>query len=413
MSSAIWKAIPSASPKRAERRVAAAAEQAGGLEQLPGLERAALEVGLDASCPGRASARRCSASPRASASVASARHRDGLAVAGRGELGEGPREEIVAGGARGLGAVGRPGGRAAAPVLGAWSIRSSCTSVAMWTSSTAAPAASGGSRRAARRGRPAAAAGACRRPRALRRRPRRRVPECDSTAPARRSSSSSRYSSRPGVLANGREAHAATPDVERHDPAGERAPADVLEAGSAQEAGELVGAGEAAHAGGKVRVRRAAGKDLSEQRHEAGRTRAGRRARAARCGFVISRIADASARPQHAPQLGERRARGRRGCGRRSRPSPRRSSRPRTAAASASPCTHVDLARLAPRALEHARRRSRAPSRSRRPRSAATARSPVPQQASSTRSPGRTTASTVARRQRWSSPIVIVRFITS
>ena len=32
---------------RAERRVAAGAEQAGGLEELPGLERAALEVGVD------------------------------------------------------------------------------------------------------------------------------------------------------------------------------------------------------------------------------------------------------------------------------------------------------------------------------------------------------------------------------
>jgi hypothetical protein len=41
------------------------------------------------------------------------------------------------------------------------------------------------------------------------------------------------------------------------------------------------------------------------------------------------------------------------------------------------------------------------------------ARSPVPQAASSTRSPGWTTARTVARRQRWSSPAVMTRFMTS
>src|SRR5207248_4320557 len=46
-------------------------------------------------------------------------------------------------------------------------------------------------------------------------------------------------------------------------------------------------------------------------------------------------------------------------------------------------------------------------------RAAAIARSPVPQQASRTRSPGRTTSATVARRQRWSRPTVIARFIAS
>jgi hypothetical protein len=46
-------------------------------------------------------------------------------------------------------------------------------------------------------------------------------------------------------------------------------------------------------------------------------------------------------------------------------------------------------------------------------RAHASARSPVPQHASSTSSPSRTTASAAMRRQRRSSPAVIVRFITS
>ena len=45
--------------------------------------------------------------------------RDGVAVAGRRELGEGAREEIVAGGPGGSGAVGGPGGGPAAAELGA------------------------------------------------------------------------------------------------------------------------------------------------------------------------------------------------------------------------------------------------------------------------------------------------------
>ena len=67
------------------------------------------------SCPGRASA--AAASPRRGrgTSAASARICTARAVAGRGELGERAREEIVAGRARGVGAVRRPGRGAAAP----------------------------------------------------------------------------------------------------------------------------------------------------------------------------------------------------------------------------------------------------------------------------------------------------------
>jgi hypothetical protein len=80
--------------------------------------------------------------------------------------------------------------------------------------------------------------------------------------------------------------------------------------------------------------------------------------------------------------------------------------------ASASPRTHSTSGALR-RALSSIRSEKSTPVTRAPMRSAAIARSPVPQHVSSTRSPGRTTAATVTRRHRWSSPSVIVRFIAS
>ena len=266
MSSAIWKAIPSASPNSPEVPVAAAAEQAGGLEQLPGLERAAGEIVLDA----RVRVVGLRALQRLAAGEGERRAGEALhgrAVAGRSELGEGPREQVVAGRARGLGAVARPGRLAAAPVVSLvdqvvvderrhvheLDRRAGRERRLAWTGGEEdeqrpQPLAAGRERFAADLGDE----------------PRVRV---DRRGQAHLEVLEVGVEA--GRLADRREAHFGDPDVQRNDPARERAPADVLEAGSAQEAGELVGAGKTAHAGGKVRVRGAAGKDLAEQRHEA------------------------------------------------------------------------------------------------------------------------------------------------
>src|SRR6476619_3679439 len=108
---------PEREPEAAKSLVAAAAEQARRLEQLPGLERAAGEVVVHARVRvvGLGALQRLTAGEcerRAGETL------DGAAVAGRGELGEGTREEIVAGGARRLGAVARPGSLAPAAVVG-------------------------------------------------------------------------------------------------------------------------------------------------------------------------------------------------------------------------------------------------------------------------------------------------------
>ena len=105
MSSAIWKAIPRLSPKGAER--AARAQRARGLEELPGLQRAALEVGRDR----RVRVVALPALQRLAAREAETgvgEHGDGTAVALGGELREGGGEEIVAGRARRLVAVRGP-----------------------------------------------------------------------------------------------------------------------------------------------------------------------------------------------------------------------------------------------------------------------------------------------------------------
>src|SRR5581483_415123 len=104
---------PEREPVVAERALAAGAEQAGRLEQLAGLERAALEVGLDrgGGIVHLPTLQRLTAG-EAEAGVGEVL--DGVRVAGRGELAERAREQVVAGGERGVGAERRPGRRRAA-----------------------------------------------------------------------------------------------------------------------------------------------------------------------------------------------------------------------------------------------------------------------------------------------------------
>ena len=104
-------------PERAELG-AAAAEDARGLEELAGLQRAAQQVLVD----GRVGPEGLPALERLAAGERErglGEHRDARRVPGRGELGERPREEVVAGRLRGAVAVLGPRGRAAAAQVGA------------------------------------------------------------------------------------------------------------------------------------------------------------------------------------------------------------------------------------------------------------------------------------------------------
>ena len=114
------------------------------------------------------------------------------------------------------------------------SIRSSWTSVAMCTSSTATPAATGAAApRPARRGTRARAAAACRRPRARRRRPPATSPGWPRRRPRGGSSTSARYASRPGRRAARRVLERArrrcSPGVKRDDRAAEQPESHLLE----------------------------------------------------------------------------------------------------------------------------------------------------------------------------------------
>src|SRR5207248_77859 len=90
-------------PRRAARR------QARRLEQLPRLERAAVEVALDARL-GITRLRPLQGLAASERQRCPGEEADRLVVARVGELGERPREEVVAGGAGGCGAVAGPGG---------------------------------------------------------------------------------------------------------------------------------------------------------------------------------------------------------------------------------------------------------------------------------------------------------------
>ena len=168
-----------ASGRRRRAGVAARAEQAGGLEELAGLEARTARGRRRSGVSGSASA--AAASPRRARGKGGVGQRhDRATLGGRRQHGERTREQVVARRLRRVGAetdhaAGSPR-RSRAP-----STRSSCTSVAMWTSSIATPAATDGSRRARERKQSSGRA-ACRRPRAPR-----RATSCDETR-ARRDS---------------------------------------------------------------------------------------------------------------------------------------------------------------------------------------------------------------------------------
>ena len=278
-SSAIWKATPSATPYRPSRRRAGRPPR----RARPSSARSARCTPRPSST-GRASA--CAEAPRRAraASVAS-RGRDRLGVAGRGQLRERAREEVVARSpgrrrrrtptrqqpCRGGSARGRSGRRGrASPCARARPRRRP-------RATAPAPAAS--------RGRRAAGAAACRRRRAPRSRRPRRGPGWLATR-AREP-----LLERVEVLLEtvGRAdrrracAHAALPRRaarrcrRRRCGTGRRAKPFALE-----QLGERVGRGEAAHARGQVRVRRRRPAAPCRAAARPGRTRRGRTARACR-----------------------------------------------------------------------------------------------------------------------------------
>ena len=363
--------MPSATPYAPR----AAAEPARRLEELPRLERAALEVRLDgrrrvvrlralqrlAAGERRAWRRRARSRPPASPSPRARRRRartDSRRPPARRPR-RGPTRRPPCRGGSGRGRSGRRGraspcGRARPrrPPRATARARAASTRKTSSGRSRLPPAASASS--------PTAATSP------------------DGSRPTAREPLLERVqvASRPGGLADrGERAHAslrASPTCKRDDTA-RRSSAEphVGEAGPLEQRGErrrAPGSGARSPAG-TCRPRRpgstlpSAGTTRSNQSAVEGREPAARR--------VISRIAEPAARAQHAAQLAQRRARGRRRCGCRSRPSRRRTTRPRTAARARRPRTHsIVAAPCAARAFEH-----RAPrSRGRRRRRAARAR---------------------------------------
>ena len=168
----------------------------------------------------------------------------------------------------------------------------------------------------------------------------------------------------------------APPRVERDDPAGEAAGTRTSPKPVAHQRGELVRAGEAADARRQVRVRRAARQHLAEQRDDPVEPeRVERRERPARPRDLEDRRGGRRARARAAARAIAA-LRGRRRSGRRSRPSPRRTTPSANGSSSRSPRTHSSCGRLAPGALEHPlrevepghlRRRACAPRRRGRP----------------------------------------------
>ena len=367
------------------------------------------------SCPGRASA--ASASPRRA--PGRARRRRASRPRGDRRSRRAPRTRTRRGSRRRPCAASAPKTDQAAGSprrSRAPSTRSSCTSVAMCTSSTATPAAT---RRLARsageeaeqRPQPLAAG----RQRLAGHSPRKPGPRGDGAREPgldlRHVGRDARGRMRPARAAGSCSGSVA--GVQRDDRAGEQAEAHVAEAALAEQSRELPrqpGTASPTRAGTCTPSRRAAPCRAAARR---GRTRARRTAAATPRGCVISRIAS---RPP----------------GR----STRRSSR--SAELEVGDVAHAEADR---RRVERRRRRTaaracrpaptRAPCALRRARASiaseksspvtwpapacrsAIARSPVPQAASSTRSPGRTADSAASRRQRMSRPAVMTRFITS
>ena len=297
------------------------------------------------------------------------------------------------------------------------STRSSCTSVARCTSSTATPAASGGgSPRAVRKQRsgrsrfpPAASASfddLGREPRP--RRDRACEPRLDlghvRREAGRRGDACERVHAPPRTAVPMWSATIVPPRRRNRTSAKPASP---------HQRGKVLGRREALHRGGQVGVRVAARQHLAEQRDEAVEPEREERAqRAARLRDLEDR--DPPARAQHAPELARARARGRRRCARRSRPSPRRSSRRRTAARAGRPAPSRPAAPCGAPARACARREVEA-----RHARRARAQAGEGEVAGAARGVEHAVAGpddrlgAPSRRQRRSRPIVITRFITS
>ena len=211
-------------------------------------------------------------------------HADRLGVAGRRELRERAREEVVAGRARGVGAVDRPGRRLAAAEVRA--VDQVVVDERRHVHELDGDA--GGERRVAprrrreedeQRAQPLAAGGE------------RLVADGRDEAGMARDGAREPLLERVEVLLEpvGRRgspravlASSRFPDVQRDDTAGEEAVADVGEAVALEQPGERVRAREAAHARGQVRVRRRRPAAPCRAAARCGRTRRGRTARAGR-----------------------------------------------------------------------------------------------------------------------------------
>ena len=251
---------------------APATEDARGLEELPGLERAALEVVVDRRVGIVALAPlHCLAARERERGVR--QHGDGARIARRRQAPRTPgrtgsrRPPCAASSPCSLQAAARPR-RTAAP-----SIRSSWTSVAMCTSSTATPAANRRRRpRETTRGTRARAAAACRRPRERRLRSRRRGPDTARRHGRARSSTSRRGSRRAPErrerLSSARHGLMRGPTCRATIPPPRSAIAHVLEACALEERREIVRPREAPHARGKVRVGLPAREGRARERDE-------------------------------------------------------------------------------------------------------------------------------------------------
>ena len=400
----------------AELRVAARAEQARGLEELPGLQRAPLEVGVDRRLRVVASGR--AASPRRGRGRGRRRRASSTAAEslGRGELGERAREEVVAGRERrapGRRPTRRRGRRGASA-----------------------------RRRRGRRGR-ASPCGRARPPRPPRAAARSRAPSEERKQSSGRSrlppaASASRGDVRREPLAApdrlreprlelghvGGEARGrvdarafitlASPSVQRDDRAASsrNRRRRSRRARAAPRAPRRPGTGAPTPAG--TSRRRRPGSSAAEQRARSGRTRARRTAAARPRGCVISRIASRPPGRSTRRELAQRQlevgdvadAEADRGGVEGSSSANGRASR--------SPSTHSKAGRLAPRALEHPRRevepghaRAR-PRGGRRPRGRRCRRRRRARGRRAARPPA-----AASRRQRRSRPAVITRFIAS
>ena len=149
---------------RAGRRVAEQRAQAAGRgEQAGRLQLAALQVALGASRESDHASARCISSPRASAEEAADSAATAVLAAGRGQLGEGAREEQVAGGRGGAAAAGREHRRHAAAQRAPGRARRRAPAWPCAAARPPPPPASSAVARRRRRGTRAPAAAACRR----------------------------------------------------------------------------------------------------------------------------------------------------------------------------------------------------------------------------------------------------------